>query len=487
MKNIFLDFPEFIDQDVRKNRPFGERAYRVTTEFQYQRHSILLPESFVKDLTVLDLGSCIGATGAWVLKAGAKSYTGVELQPNFVSISQNLLQRYFQNQNWKILPQSFTEFFKSNSKKYDVVVSFGSIYHSTEVEKYVNWLVSVANKYIIIDSIIPPFQKLWRNHNLAVTQYVDSSMVNDEGYLTAISSGIPNLLALKIMLDQLGFQLIHDHTELIQNLFPNNQGRYYAVFKKTTRAQISLPDTETALANPDLTYSIPFDALSDPTFPAAFNPLNKGWRFNQVVAKDFNNHARKHIPDYDIVIDKCIKLCRSYLSEPETDRILDVGCAIGETIKRLNNSGFYNLVGVDASKDMLAEVDQLPIAHWIHSKEFPGDQGPYHAILCNWTLHFIKEKTQYLSEIFNCLLPGGFLILTDKTNNSGIDLELYHNFKRQQGVSEDEIQKKANDIKDIMFIDDNNWYQQTLKELGFQDIAIVHQVPCFTTFVAFKK
>jgi hypothetical protein len=64
---------------------------------------------------------------------------------------------------------------------------------------------------------------------------------------------------------------------------------------------------------------------------------------------------------------------------------------------------------------------------------------------------------------------------------------MYHNFKRSQGVSEEEIESKAASVKDVMFINEPAWYQETLKELGFNNIVVLHQVPCFTTFLAFKS
>jgi 2-polyprenyl-3-methyl-5-hydroxy-6-metoxy-1,4-benzoquinol methylase len=74
------------------------------------------------------------------------------------------------------------------------------------------------------------------------------------------------------------------------------------------------------------------------------------WKFDNTIAKIFTEHARQHIPNYDLVIDKSIDLCNWHLKKD--DSIIDVGSATGETLQRLHRDGFTNLTGVDASQDM---------------------------------------------------------------------------------------------------------------------------------------
>ena len=88
--------PEFIDLDPRKNRPkqtkddqgFDILSYPVTIEFMNLRHSVMVPPEIIKGKTILDVGSCMGATGAWSLYHGAKDYTGVEIQKYYLNKSR---------------------------------------------------------------------------------------------------------------------------------------------------------------------------------------------------------------------------------------------------------------------------------------------------------------------------------------------------------------------------------------------------------------
>ena len=73
-------------------------------------------------------------------------------------------------------------------------------------------------------------------------------------------------------------------------------------------------------------------------------------------------------------------------------------------------------------------------------------------VLCNWTLHFIQDKFSYLECVYHGMNPGGMLILSEKTENSGYALEQYHLYKERQGVSREDIEAKAASLKGVMFL-----------------------------------
>lgn len=204
------------------------------------------------------------------------------------------------------------------------------------------------------------------------------------------------------------------------------------------------------------------------------------WQFDSSVAKNFVDHARRHIPNYDSVIDKSVAVCQKYLNSDSA--VIDVGSATGETLKRLSQAGFANLTGVDSSQAML---DQCSVsAKLICSNQFP--QQTFDAVLCNWTLHFMSDKKDYLQQIYNNLSPGGFLILSDKTSLDPDMIDFYHDFKSSAGVSAQEIRAKAHSVRDIMHIDSPQWYLDTLKSVGFCNTQIIDASWCFTTFFSRK-
>lgn len=206
------------------------------------------------------------------------------------------------------------------------------------------------------------------------------------------------------------------------------------------------------------------------------------WRFDSQVAETFVEHARQHIPGYERVIDKSVTLLRHAIKLD--DAVIDIGCATGHTLKKLSTAGFTNLHGVDNSDSMLAHVP-ANLATLTCSNRLPVDTH-YRVVIANWTLHFVQDKVSYLKDIHTQLEPGGYLILSEKTHNQGIMLDLYHDYKKSQGVSDQAIQEKALAIKDVMFINSQQWYLDTLTCLGFQDITVIDADWCFTTFLAVR-
>ena len=471
MKNIFLDYPDFISSDRRTMRgttPNG--GYRVDSKLQYLRHSISVSPDSIKDCSVLDLGCCVGATGAWALHHGAKSYVGVEIDSDFCQHAVDNFTKYFPNGQWTIKNQSLEVFLNENKDKFDVVIAFGVLHGSINTESILQNISQLAEQTIIIDSIVPPHivdlnKKQVDTETLALLEIVDFSAMG-----RSIKSGMPSLPFLSVMLGRYGFELENDFTNLYDQALKNIYiDRYCASFKKSN------------------------DLITSQTFENHYNtqeiptPI---WKFDTTIAKEFVDHARHHIPGYDKIIQKTINICRTLLPFDNHHKIIDVGCATGQTLKQLSQAGFYNLVGVDSSASMLDHarsngVDQ--IAYLVDQNNFPVDIGPYAVVICNWTLHFIQDKTTYLADVFNSLQPGGLIIITDKTYNSGMALDLYHDFKRTQGVSEQEIVTKHLSVQDIMFIEPPEWYLATLKSIGFADASIIDADFCFTTFLAKKS
>ena len=204
------------------------------------------------------------------------------------------------------------------------------------------------------------------------------------------------------------------------------------------------------------------------------------WEFNKDVAKSFKLHAKQHIPNYDQVIDQCVAICKK---QDKSIKIIDVGCAVGETLIRLHAEGFNNIYGVDNSQAMLDE-GPTDIATLMCSEKLPPNT--YDIILMNWTLHFIKDKISYLQASYNNLNTNGILVVSEKTSLDPLAIEFYHDYKRTKGVSDTTIQEKELSVKNIMYIDSVEWYQDVFKKMGFSKVYIINAYWCFTTFVCVK-
>lgn len=222
MTNIFLDQPEFISTDPRRNRPNGKGiGYKVTPEFMLLRHQALLPRRLIEGKKVLDLGSCSGASGAWCLSQGAAFYTGVEINDEFVRQSSICLRKYYEESRWSIEQRSIEDFFDSTETKFDLILASGVLYGSADPIKLLTQISQRAH-YVVIESVhqhvyLPMLSPFTRNAMLNDPQFINCVenapyiTVGQEGMIgvgtqTVVFNGLnPSMGALKFLFKSFGF------------------------------------------------------------------------------------------------------------------------------------------------------------------------------------------------------------------------------------------------------------------------------------------
>lgn len=205
------------------------------------------------------------------------------------------------------------------------------------------------------------------------------------------------------------------------------------------------------------------------------------WKFDDTAAADFHAIARSHIPHYEEVIEKCVMIAESAFPNKSKAKIIDVGSATGYTMQRFRKAGYTEVYGVDNSPSMLARSrikEKL-----IQSDFFPKHVGPFHLVVANWTLHFIRERESYIRDIRASLHKNGILIISEKMESSEFIHDRYHDFKRAMGVSEKAIRQKEAAIKGVLVPMPLAWYQDTLRRAGFSNIEIIDSSWCFKTLL----
>jgi tRNA (cmo5U34)-methyltransferase len=473
MSDVFDRFPEFLSSDIRQYRRSLNDGYTINKQLLVDRFSTLLTKETVENRTILDIGCSTGAAGAWCLYHGAAEYTGVELQTSFADHAVKNFHSAFRDKNWKIFNISLEDFLKKNNQQFDVVIASGILYHSMFYQDLLLKLADIATVAIVIESKNPPSYKSKCNVPL-VEYYNGPAMVHESGGNLKIKTAYPNLEVISMILEEKNFlpdKKVTSELSKKNNLY--RDFRYGAIFLKNKSSNKKyLATTEDAYKNFSQSRIAPWS-----------NAIPDKWSFNSDVAKDFVNHAKKHIPDYEKTIELSVSICLKHLKKDSN--IIDVGSATGYTLRKLEENGFYNLYGVENS-DAMIDYSTALISKIIKSDKFPNLSNKFNAILCNWTLHFIKDKKTYINDMFKNLENNGFLILTDKTSLDNVVHNLYTDFKRSNGVSEIEIANKTASLKDVMFIDSVAWYFDTLTNAGFKNVNIINAAPCFTTFLAIK-
>jgi tRNA (cmo5U34)-methyltransferase len=116
------------------------------------------------------------------------------------------------------------------------------------------------------------------------------------------------------------------------------------------------------------------------------------------------------------------------------------------------------------------------------------------AILCNYTLQFIRPMTrlQFVKKLYDALPAGGIFIVSEKVicHDPKLNrhyIEMHHRFKRLQGYSELEIATKREALENVLIpfsIEENI---DLLHQAGFQSVETFFQWFNFASFVAVKQ
>jgi len=223
--------------------------------------------------------------------------------------------------------------------------------------------------------------------------------------------------------------------------------------------------------------------------------------FNDQVAEVFDDMVDRSVPLYSTVIDAIAQL----LDQKDQDNltVYDLGCSTGTTLlelsRRLHHKSLQ-LIGIDNAPAMLARA-KAKAAMFSRTDCISFQEGDINCcplpdadvILCNYTLQFTRPvvRQTLVQRLFQALPENGLLIVSEKVlagssfNRRFIDI--YHDFKRQQGYSELEIAAKREALENVLvpFTVEENI--ALLQQAGFSEVEIFCKWFNFASFVAIKK
>ncbi len=464
--NPFDAHPKFILQDNRTHRVNNP----ITSEVLVKKHKAIIPPELVRNKTILDLGSCIGATGNWCLYYGATSYTGVEVQSRYADISRELLTPY--EHRATIVNSSIESFLKAQETQYDIVLIMAVLHVFIDFHKIISDACKLSKQTVIIENLCP--QALG-----SIVQYTNDSRINLAGSNSSLAGiGVQiSPLALDSILSSLSFSKapqinVAPITQSVDVYNDNSlpESRYIAKYYRA--------NTSKTILSEDLATTV-----SGKRIP--WIQKDEAWSFNKKVADNFDCIAQTNIPNYHQVINKCVQVASKTCKF--TDKIIDVGSALGFTLQKFHTAGFNNIIGVEASADMIKKSWRNGNVSIIESDSFPTQHAPFQFIIANWVLHFMPDRKSYINNIFDCLSDKGILILSEKIQGSCLINDLYYDFKRYNGIQEDEILAKKNALAGILNTKSLQWYIETLKSVGFESIEVIDASFSFVTLMAEKR
>jgi len=228
-------------------------------------------------------------------------------------------------------------------------------------------------------------------------------------------------------------------------------------------------------------------------------PITKQFEFDEDVAVVFDDMLERSIPFYKEVIDlTCKTIC---LHVKEGAHIIDLGCSTANTLLALykKSDKSYHLLGIDNAEAMLHLAHQKIHAYGakielVHADMTSVELGSQDAIIANYMLQFIRplQRADFVAKIYEALNPSGLFVFSEKIvfddkelNKQMIDL--YYDFKRQQGYSEFEIAQKREALENVLIPYTEEENKAMLKNAGFETIETIFKWGNFATFIAKKR
>ncbi|MCL4144068.1 UNVERIFIED_CONTAM: hypothetical protein GTU68_027376, partial [Idotea baltica] len=194
----------------------------------------------------------------------------------------------------------------------------------------------------------------------------------------------------------------------------------------------------------------------------------------------------RSVPLYNEVQLSCAKLCSLFAQSNSC--IVDLGCSTASSLilsaKSIKDTSIKH-IGVDASPAMLekanVKISALQLQEQIELIEadilswtLPERTS---VVLMNYTLQFIppNERQTLLENIYESLMPGGVLLLSEKVKHNHPKLHnaldtLHLQFKSDNGYSELEIAQKRTAIEKVMIPQTTEENLKLLSVAGFDDV-----------------
>ncbi len=223
--------------------------------------------------------------------------------------------------------------------------------------------------------------------------------------------------------------------------------------------------------------------------------------FDQAVVDVFPDMIKRSVPGYSTVLAMTGLFTARYASEGGV--CYDLGCSLGATT-------FAMATALDGTQSRIIGIDNAPamIESFSRTLDKRSNNVPIElrcadirdveiegasVVVLNYTLQFIApaERVMLLARIYEGLLPGGVLILSEKVvfedpAEQALMTALHLDFKRANGYSEMEISQKRSALEHVLIPDTLQAHHNRLAAAGFGMSSMWFQSLNFASLLAIK-
>lgn len=233
------------------------------------------------------------------------------------------------------------------------------------------------------------------------------------------------------------------------------------------------------------------------------NPLAaiEDFRFDDSVVAVFPDMIKRSVPGYQAIINMIGELAERYAQAGSV--CYDLGSSLGAAtlaMRRRIKHENCRIISVDNSASMVKRAEEilqqdqgtLPVE--LRCEDITQTEiRDASVVVLNFTLQFIPvaERNELIKRIYDGLLPGGVLILSEKVcfddpQYQNLMTELHHNFKRANGYSELEIAQKRSALENVLLPESLATHQKRFKAAGFASSDVWFQCLNFASMLAIK-
>jgi len=223
--------------------------------------------------------------------------------------------------------------------------------------------------------------------------------------------------------------------------------------------------------------------------------------FDQEVVAVFPDMIARSVPGYKLLLPLIGQIASRY-AQPHS-RCYDLGCSLGAVTLALRQQVKQpgcRITAVDNSPAMIEQCHKI-LAH--SGDGLPVDlveadicQTPISqasVVVLNFTFQFVPSvlRDGLIQRIYDGLLPGGVLILSEKVVFEPPELDtllvtLHHDFKRANGYSDLEISQKRTALENVLISETVPQHQARLQKSGFTSADLWFQAFNFVSLLAIK-
>lgn len=225
------------------------------------------------------------------------------------------------------------------------------------------------------------------------------------------------------------------------------------------------------------------------------------FQFDERVVAVFPDMIQRSVPGYAAII-HAIGLLAGRYAQPYS-HCYDLGCSLGAatfSMRHQITAEQCKIIAVDNSSAMIKQMrnhlaaDDSAIAVDLQCADIRLlEIERASVVVLNFTLQFIPlaDRVAFLQKIYQGLLPGGILILSEKLcfedpRQEALQVDMHHAFKRAQGYSALEISQKRNALDNVLLPETLGQHQQRLQAVGFSSSEVWFQYFNFASMIALK-